>query len=187
MNAVRFIHNHQRTGNYASTLCISAKSALPQQKISHRHRLVLTKANEEDIEPTLGKLPEPDDARGAIAIGLKLTEAQQWEKAQSYFERALELPGTGVKRFRDRPRLLSDGEKVAALYNIACCQSKLAQPENIQNGLIALAGCLEAGYDNWQQLRSDPDLANLRTSDKFEGLLKRFERRGGFMGLFKSI
>jgi len=100
-------------------------------------------ASEEDAN--LASLPEPEDARGAIAIGIKLTESKQWETAQQYFERALELPGTGIKRFRDKPRLLSDGEKIAAMYNIACCQSQLGEAENIQNGLIAIAGCLEAG------------------------------------------
>jgi tetratricopeptide (TPR) repeat protein len=133
------------------------------------------------------KYGEPNDARSAIAIGLTLTDAKEWEEAQKYFERALELPGTGIKRFRDKPPQISDGEKMAALYNIACCQSQLGQPENIQNGLIALAGCLESGYDNFNQLRSDPDLENLRKDDKFEGLLKRFEKPKGFLGLFNSL
>ena len=55
-------------------------------------------------------LPEPDTARSAIAIGLKLTEANRWEEAQEFFERALSLPGTGTKRFRDKPPQLSDGK-----------------------------------------------------------------------------
>ena len=138
---------------------------------------------------------EPDDARAAIAVGLSLTEKKEWQQAQAYFERALELPGTGVKRFRDKPRLISDGEKIAALYNIACCQSQLAalategeeaKSQCIHNGLVALAGCLEAGYDDFQQVRSDADLEMLRTSDKFDGLLRRFERSGGFMNIFKK-
>lgn len=146
-----------------------------------------------DQKVRAGNLPdkssygEPNDARSAIAIGLTLTDAKEWEEAQRYFERALELPGTGIKRFRDKPPQISDGEKMAALYNIACCQSQLGQPENIQNGLIALAGCLESGYDNFNQLRSDPDLENLRKDTKFEGLLKRFEKSKGFLGLFNSL
>lgn len=135
----------------------------------------------------VGTYGEPNDARSAIAIGLKLTDAKEWEEAQKYFERALELPGTGIKRFRDKPPQISDGEKMAALYNIACCQSQLGEPENIQNGLIALAGCLESGYDNFNQLRSDSDLENLRKDAKFEGLLKRFEKPKGFLGLFNSL
>lgn len=138
---------------------------------------------------------EPDDARQAIAMGLQCTQTNQWEQAQEYFEMALTLPGTGVKRFRDKPRLLSNSETVACLYNIACCQSKLAeecdddtqqQQERIHNGLVALAGCLENGYDDFEQLRNDPDLEMLRKNEKFEGLLKRFQRSGGFMNVFKQ-
>ena len=29
-------------------------------------------------------------------------------------------------------------------------------------------GCLEAGYENYQQIRADPDLANLRADERFE-------------------
>ncbi len=51
-----------------------------------------------------------------------------------------------------------------------------------QDGLKAIAGALEAGYTDYQQLRRDPDLAPLRDNDKFEGLLRRFEPGGGFLG-----
>ncbi|KAK9808672.1 hypothetical protein WJX72_001735 [[Myrmecia] bisecta] len=102
---------------------------------------------------------------------------------QLLFEKALELPGTGLKRYRDKPNLISDGEKMAALYNIACCHSRLG---NMRTGLVALAGCLELGYTDGAQLRSDPDLEFLRTDEKFEGLLARFDQksRSGFLGNF---
>ena len=32
---------------------------------------------------------------------------------------------------RDRPRLISEGEKQAALFNIACCYSRLEQVRRI--------------------------------------------------------
>lgn len=38
---------------------------------------------------------------------------------------------------RDKPRTISDGERMAALYNIACCHAKLNDP---RTGLVALAG-----------------------------------------------
>ena len=44
--------------------------------------------------------PEPEDARGAIAVGLKLFNSGQYQEALDIFEKALKLPGTGVKRFR---------------------------------------------------------------------------------------
>jgi hypothetical protein len=48
----------------------------------------------------MDSLPEPDDAKAAIAMGIKLCEEQRYEEAGTFFERALELPGSGVKRFR---------------------------------------------------------------------------------------
>ena len=138
-------------------------------------------------------IPEPVDARGAIATGLKLTEQGEWTKGLEYFERALELPGTGLKRFRDKPNLISNGEKMAALYNIACCQSRMAATTEdeeeraacIQNGLVALAGALEAGYDDFTQVRTDEDFEMLKTSEKFEGLVSGFQRKG--QGLFVNL
>lgn len=136
---------------------------------------------------------EPVDARGAIATGLKLTEQGEWTKGLEYFERALELPGTGLKRFRDKPNLISNGEKMAALYNIACCQSRMAETTEdeeeraacIQNGLVALAGALEAGYDDFEQLDRDEDFTMLKTSEKFQGLVGGFQRKA--QGLFGSL
>lgn len=128
---------------------------------------------------------DPADARSAIAYGLELyNDKRDYEAAQEQFDRVLsgELPGSGVKRWRDKPAAISDGEKIAALYNIACCQAQLG---NTQNGLIALAGALEAGYTNFQQIQSDPDLNPLRADPKFEGLIKKFDK--GFMNLFKSF
>jgi hypothetical protein len=54
---------------------------------------------------------------------------------------------------------LPPGEKTSALYNIACCHSRL---DDAQKGLIALAGALEAGFDDFATARSDADLATLR-------------------------
>ena len=43
---------------------------------------------------------EPEDARGAIAVGLKYYKAGNYQKALELFGRAPALPGTGTKRFR---------------------------------------------------------------------------------------
>ena len=42
----------------------------------------------------------PEDARGAISIGLGLYEEGKYKEALDVFEKGLELPGTGMKRFR---------------------------------------------------------------------------------------
>ena len=45
-------------------------------------------------------LSDCETSREAIAKGQELFAAGKYEQAQSFFEQALELPGTGVKRFR---------------------------------------------------------------------------------------
>lgn len=63
-----------------------------------RCRAALVKALTEESELT--EVPEPEDARGAIAVGLKLYNAGQHSAALDIFVKALELPGTGLKRYR---------------------------------------------------------------------------------------
>ncbi|XP_010276393.1 PREDICTED: uncharacterized protein LOC104611152 [Nelumbo nucifera] len=66
-----------------------------------------------------------------------------------------------------------DPDEVAvASYNVACCYAKLNQ---IQAGLSALEDALTNGYEDFKKIRTDPDLANLRTSEEFDPLLKRFD------------
>mmetsp|Transcript_14717 Transcript_14717/g.41439 ORF Transcript_14717/g.41439 Transcript_14717/m.41439 type:complete len:211 (-) Transcript_14717:144-776(-) len=124
---------------------------------------------------------DPADARGAIALGLKLYSDGDYEAAYNLFTKVVkdQVPGTGVKRFRDKPPATSDGEKMAALYNIACCCSQTA---DVETGLKALAGSLERGFEDWETARTDPDLAVLREDKRFEQLLSRFEpsREGPF-------
>ena len=72
---------------------------------------------------------------------------------------------------------MSDSERISALYNIACCFSALDQQ---MSGLRALAAALEAGYTDFAQIRSDPDLETVRKHPKFDGLLARFDKSGGF-------
>ena len=33
---------------------------------------------------------------------------------------------------------------------------------------FSVAGCLEAGYEDFKQIRADPDLAGLRADERFE-------------------
>eukprot|EP00882_Tetradesmus_deserticola_P012912 GHRQ01013687.1.p1 GENE.GHRQ01013687.1~~GHRQ01013687.1.p1 ORF type:complete len:179 (+),score=59.63 GHRQ01013687.1:579-1115(+) len=134
-----------------------------------------------DNEESASDFDEPETAREAIDLGLVLCKQQKWDKALSIFEKGLTLPGTGMKRFRDKPRLISDGEKMASLYNIACCHAQL---QDARSGLVALSGCMELGYTDYGQVRTDPDLEFLRKDPRFEGLMDRFQKKsGGFLGL----
>jgi len=174
-----------------------AQRPLPRSTLTIHPIQPKDRKNTKRVKHVAGALPEPSDARGAISIGLSLTDAGDYATALPYFEQALELPGTGLKRFRDKPNLISNGEKMAALYNIACCQSqmaKMASAENdderkeecIANGLVALAGALEAGMEDYATLRGDADLDMLR-GEKFDRLTGAFEKksRGLFGNLFQ--
>lgn len=168
----------------AHRIAFTARPAQRRQAPRRQQRLAARAAASGDL---LTPPADPEDARGAIAIGLKYSNAGNWAQAQEYFERALELPGTGLKRWRDKPPALSEGELTAALYNIACCRSRLG---DVENGLVAIAGAVEQGYRDFAQMRSDADLEALRADPRFEGLLSRFERKApeaqgkGFLGLF---
>lgn len=149
--------------NQSTVLHRAFAFAPQQQKRAHRpHKF-------SSVVVRASAAADPEDARGAIALGLKLFESGDYESALQLFDKSLGLPGTGmvckdaccrvlacapgcatlrclptgIKRFRDKPPMISDGEKQAAYFNIACCQSKLG---NIKDGLIAVAGCIEAGY-----------------------------------------
>ncbi|KAL9252223.1 MET1, chloroplastic-like protein [Drosera capensis] len=63
-------------------------------------------------------------------------------------------------------------EASVASYNVACCYSKLNQ---IQAGLSALKDAMEAGYEDFKRIRTDPDLENIRKSEDFEPLMKKFD------------
>ncbi|KAG9151748.1 hypothetical protein Leryth_002036 [Lithospermum erythrorhizon] len=91
--------------------------------------------------------------------GLQLYKNEKYEEALEKFESVL----------GSRP---SPDEASVASYNVACCYSKLNQ---IQAGLSALEDAMKDGYEDFKRIRTDPDLANLRTSADFESLMKRFD------------
>ncbi|EEF38986.1 protein binding protein, putative [Ricinus communis] len=91
--------------------------------------------------------------------GLILYKNAKYEEALERFESVL-----GSKP--------DPNEASVASYNVACCYSKLNQ---LKAGLSALKDAMEAGFEDFKRIRTDPDLANLRTSEEFEPLLKRFD------------
>ena len=82
---------------------------------------------------------------------------------------------------RDQPSEASDAERISTLYNSACCYSKLGRQ---MEGLDALADAFELGFDDFQQVRRDPDLEALRDHAAFQGLLARFEKPSGLLSSF---
>ncbi|KAJ9697683.1 hypothetical protein PVL29_007009 [Vitis rotundifolia] len=105
------------------------------------------------------KMEQKERRAKDLREGLQLYRSAKYEEALEKFESVL-----GSKP--------DPNEASAASYNVACCYSKLNQ---IQAGLSALEDALEAGYEDFKTIRTDPDLANIRKSEEFEPLLKRFD------------
>lgn len=57
-------------------------------------------------------------------------------------------------------------------YNIACCYSMLGQPDE---ALKSLEAAFRAGFDNFDQVKSDKNLSEARKSPKFQPLLDKYD------------
>ena len=57
-------------------------------------------------------------------------------------------------------------------YNIACCYAKMGQ---VDAGLSALDDCMRSGFDNYDKIRSDPNLQIVRDSEKFKPLINKYD------------
>ena len=78
------------------------------------------------------------------------------------FQLALELPGSGFMRMAGSPKeyaCASEGEEQAALYNMACSYCRMGQPSA---ALTCLEALLDSGFEDYNAIRSDPDLASAR-------------------------
>lgn len=105
------------------------------------------------------KKEQKEQRERELREGLKLSKNGKYEEALEKFESVLGSRPTG-------------DELAVASYNVACCYSKLNQ---LQAGLSALKDAMEAGFEDFKRIRTDPDLANLRTSEDFETLMKKFD------------
>jgi hypothetical protein len=65
----------------------------------------------------------------------------------------------------------SEGEEIAALYNLACAYASLGK---LESALASLEGAFGAGFVDYATLRSDPDLERLQGP----GLEKLIEQAG---------
>ncbi|CAM8970605.1 unnamed protein product [Rhodiola kirilowii] len=120
---------------------------------------ISTKLREIQMQNYLKKREQKEGRERDLREGLVLYKQGKYEEALEKFESVL----------GSKPEL---DEASIANYNVACCYSKLNQ---IQAGLSALEDALKAGYEDFKRIRSDPDLANIRASQDFDPLLKRFD------------
>jgi hypothetical protein len=50
-----------------------------------------------------------------------------------------------------------------------------------------LAACLGAGYEDFNQIERDPDLATLRADPRYNQLMARYRPKNGGGGLFGAL
>ncbi|KAM5582237.1 protein MET1, chloroplastic [Rosa sericea] len=121
--------------------------------------IVSGKLREIQMQNYLRKKEQKAQRESNLRVGLQLYKSGKYEEALEKFESVL---GSKPDTF----------EASVASYNVACCYSKLNQ---VKAGISALEEALKSGFEDFKRIRSDPDLANLRTSEEFDPLLKRFD------------
>ncbi|KAK1271564.1 hypothetical protein QJS04_geneDACA013025 [Acorus gramineus] len=121
--------------------------------------VISNRVREIQMQNYMRKMEQKKGRENDLREGLKLYRDGKYEEALEKFESVL-----GSKP--------ESNEASVASYNVACCYSKLNQ---VQAGLSALEDAMQAGYEDYKRIRTDPDLATLRTSEEFEPLLKKYD------------
>jgi hypothetical protein len=97
-----------------------------------------------------------NDAFALERLGLGAVQAKDLEKARAFFERSWKL-----------------GKLPTAAYNLACVD---AREKKLDAAFANLDRALGAGFDDEAVLKTDPDLAPLRSSPRWSGVTARAAR-----------
>mmetsp|Transcript_5050 Transcript_5050/g.12691 ORF Transcript_5050/g.12691 Transcript_5050/m.12691 type:complete len:351 (-) Transcript_5050:71-1123(-) len=117
----------------------------------------------------IAKMEESRKRRELFDDGLDKFKSGDYQGALLDWENVLGLEPMGY--MSDRGSQISQIYQVAA-FNIACCYSKMGET---QAGLEALEEALKSGYEDYDKIRNEPNLATLRESEDFKPLLNRFD------------
>ncbi|XP_075493551.1 protein MET1, chloroplastic [Primulina tabacum] len=120
---------------------------------------ISNKVREIQLQNYVRKKEQKEQREKDLREGLQLYKIGKYNEALEKFESVL-----GSK---PEPE-----ESAVASYNVACCYSKLNQ---IKAALSALGDALKDGFEDFKRIRTDPDLANVRKTDEFESLLKKYD------------
>lgn len=141
---------------------IETRGDLTEREIIRAERnsgVVSDKVREIQMQNFIRKKEQKEQRERELREGLQLYKIGKYEEALEKFESVL----------GSKPEY---NEASVASYNVACCYSKLNQ---IQAGLSALEDALKSGFEDFKRIRTDPDLENVRKSENFDPLLKRFD------------
>jgi tetratricopeptide (TPR) repeat protein len=132
-------------------------------------------------------------ARRTIDLDRRVQEQIEGEFQREFFEAAIDLDPCNVEcliRLGDLYTRQGAFEKGLAIdrrlvgicpseptfhYNLACSLALLAR---LDEALEALRRAIELGYDDWEHLERDEDLANLRTLAAYESVVSKGRPKG---------
>jgi len=136
-------------------------------------------------------------ARQHLQQGITFASMKEYEKARIELTKAIAIDGGYAAAYANRGVVsmqqqrydlaLEDLKMAEALdpqdrfveYNLAALYSLQNLPDR---ALAALGKALDHGFDDYDALRSDPDLANLRGDPEFQKLLERHKVSRGDPG-----
>jgi adenylate cyclase len=98
-------------------------------------------------------MQNPDDARAHIVYAIDLVKVGKIEEAKAEGKRAVEL---------------SPDDSLMS-YNVACLYSRL---DDKKSGIEYLSKAIHQGYTNFEWLKRDPDLENIRNEPEYIELMK---------------
>ena len=101
--------------------------------------------------------------------GLEQFNAGQFEKALIMWE---DVIGMEPKNYFGDDFSRTTAIYRTAYYNVACCYCKMG---NTDAAFDALQTALVAGFEDCKKVRSDPQLASLRDTDKFDEMMDKFD------------
>lgn len=94
----------------------------------------------------------PKDVKTLFMMGSVMAKQGKLDAALGYYEEALAL----------------DPESIPGHYNMACV---LARKKEIGRAVESLHKAIEAGFNDWDHLRKDPDLENIRHTREYQAMI----------------
>ncbi|KZV37767.1 hypothetical protein F511_31149 [Dorcoceras hygrometricum] len=146
----------QRIGNLDNTGELTEKEIIRNERNAG---FISNKVREIQLQNYIRKKEKKEQREKDLREGLQLYKNGKYNEALEKFESVL-----GSK---PEPQ-----ESAVASYNVACCYSNLNQ---VKAALSALDDALKVGFEDFKRIRTDPDLANVRETEEFETLLKKYD------------
>ncbi|GIL82008.1 hypothetical protein Vretimale_1567 [Volvox reticuliferus] len=152
-------------------------------------------ALEEDGTDAAEKMWKKERAGGNYGAGTKEIQARNYVQRKENERKRREMFDDALAKFKenDIQAALVEFENIIAMeprnyvgdnfsrntpiykvaqYNIACCYSMLDQ---VEEALKSLDAAMSSGFDNFDQIRRDKNLAKVRASPKFQQLIDKYD------------